>query len=186
VCPGQYSGLMTIRTTRLDLVPVEPSDAHAALSGERRPDWASDYPTEGDLVIARLIAQNPVLSADAYVPYKITLRASGQVIGGCGFIGPPDATGSVEIGYGLAQSHRGKGIATEAVNGLVDEAWKDPVVKLVFALTDQDNEPSQGVLRRAGFRQVDSDSEHLRWEIVRPLERLSGSDPGVIELPQGT
>lgn len=165
-----------IRTTRLNLVPVETSDAHAALSGERRPDWASDYPTEGDVVIARLIAENSVLSADAYVPYKIALRESGQVIGGCGFLGPPDTKGSVEIGYGLAPSQRGKGIATEAVNGLVDKAWTDPLVTLVFALTEEGNEPSQGVLRRAGFRQVDSGIEQLRWEIVRPLDRLPGSD----------
>lgn len=160
---------MIIRTTRLALVPVEPSDAHAALSGERRPDWVSDYPTEGDLVIASLIANKVLVGTDAYVPYKIILRASGQVIGGCGFMGPPDATGAVEIGYGLAPSQRGKGIASEAVNGLVDRAWSDARVKVVFARTDQDNEPSQGVLRRAGFRQVDSDGAEQRWEIVRQL-----------------
>ena len=156
-----------IRTARLDLVPVEPSDAHAALSGERRFDWARDYPTEGDIVIAGLVAQTSVARTDAYVPYKITLRALGQVIGGCGFLGPPDATGSVEIGYGLVPSQRGKGIATEAVNGLLDAAWRDPVVKLIIAFTDRDNEPSQGVLRRVGFQQVDSNSEQLRWEIER-------------------
>jgi len=158
---------LIIRTARLNLVPVEPSDAQAALSGDRRADWVSDYPTAGDLVIASLIANNVTVGADAYVPYKIILRASGQVIGGCGFMGPPDATGAVEIGYGLAPSQRGKGIATEAVGGLVGEAWKDSRVKVVFARTDQDNEPSQGVLRRAGFRQVDSDSEQLRWELAR-------------------
>jgi ribosomal-protein-alanine N-acetyltransferase len=158
---------MIIRTERLDLVPVEPPDAHAVLSGERRPEWAGDYPTEGDLVIASLISETSVVRTDAYVPYKIILRASGQVIGGCGFLGPPDSTGSVEIGYGLAPSQRGKGIATEAVKGLVDQAWRDPVVKLVFAFTDKDNEPSQGVLRRAGFLQIDSDSDQLRWEIDR-------------------
>jgi ribosomal-protein-alanine N-acetyltransferase len=156
-----------IRTARLDLVPVEPSDAHAALSGERRPEWAGDYPTEGDIVIAGLVAQNSIARTDAYVPYKITLRASGQVIGGCGFLGPPDATGSVEIGYGLVPSQRRKGIATEAVKGLLDAAWRDPVVKLVVAFTDKDNEPSQAVLRRVGFQQVDSNSEQLRWEVER-------------------
>jgi ribosomal-protein-alanine N-acetyltransferase len=158
---------LIVRTARLDLVPVELSDASAALSGERRSDWVSDYPTEGDLVIAGLIADNAILGTSAFVAYKITLRASGQVIGGCGFLGPPDATGAVEIGYGLAPSQRGNGIATEAVNGLVEEAWKDGGVKSVFALTDEVNGPSQAVLRRAGFRQVDSDGERLRWEIGR-------------------
>jgi len=56
---------LIIRTARLNLVPVEPSDAHAALSGDRRADWVSDYPTEGDLVIASLIANNVSVGADA-------------------------------------------------------------------------------------------------------------------------
>lgn len=169
-----YTGLMIIRTERLTLAPVEPSDAHVLLSGERQSDWTADYPTEGDLVIARLIADNPVVpvaGTKQYVPYKIILNASGQVIGGCGFLGPPDATGSVEIGYGLVPSQRGKGIATEAVDGLIAEAWRDTAVEVVFALTDQDNEPSQGVLRRLGFQQVASEGEETRWEIVPSVNR---------------
>jgi ribosomal-protein-alanine N-acetyltransferase len=158
---------MIIRTARLDLAPVEPSDARAVLSGERQQEWAIDYPAEGDIVIAGVVAQDSAARADAYVPYKITLRASGQVIGGCGFLGPPDATGSVEIGYGLVPSQRGKGIATEAVNGLLSTAWTDPLIKLVVAFTDRDNEPSQDVLRRVGFRHVHSDNRQLRWEIAR-------------------
>lgn len=158
---------MIIQTARLDLIPVEPPDADAVLSGERSSDWASDYPSEGDVVIARLIAESSARRTDAYVPYKIILRASGQVIGGCGFLGPPNSSGSVEIGYGLVPSHRGKGIATEAVRGLVEHAWKDRVVKQVFAMTDNDNDPSQGVLRRAGFQHVDSDGNQLLWEVHR-------------------
>ena len=143
-------------------MPVEPSEAQAVLSGERRADWVIDYPTEGDVVIAGLVAQSSVARADAYVPYKITFRASGLVIGGCGFLGPPDTTGAVEIGYGLVPTQRGTGIATEAVNGLLDAAWSDPAVTIVVAFTDRDNDASQGVLRRAGFRQVDSNTEQLR------------------------
>jgi [ribosomal protein S5]-alanine N-acetyltransferase len=166
-----------IRTGRLDLVPVELSDAHAVLSGVRRPDWATDYPTEGDSVIAGLIAQNSTARTDTYTHYKITLRAMGQVIGGCGFLGPPDPTGSVEIGYGLVPSERGKGIATEAVKGLLEAAWKDPVVNLVVAFPDRDNELSQGVLRRVGFQRVDSNSEQLRWEIKRQPRSPIGTAP---------
>jgi ribosomal-protein-alanine N-acetyltransferase len=156
-----------IRTGRLDLVPVELSDAQAVLNGVRQPDWALDYPSEGDIVIAGLIARNSTVRTDSYTHYKITFRAIGQVVGGCGFLGPPDATGSVEIGYGLVPSERGKGIATEAVKGLLEAAWKDPLVNLVVAFPDRDNEPSQGVLRRVGFQHIDSDSAQVRWEIKR-------------------
>jgi [ribosomal protein S5]-alanine N-acetyltransferase len=158
---------MTISTERLDLEPVELSDAHGALNNERRSEWVSDYPTEGDLVIARLIADNPGVCVGTYVPYKIIVRASCQVIGGCGFLGPPDETGLVEIGYGLAPSQQCMGFATEAVKGLVNHAWTDRLVRGVFALTDSDYLPSQNVLVRAGFRQVSPSSEALRWEIRR-------------------
>jgi [ribosomal protein S5]-alanine N-acetyltransferase len=158
---------LIIQTLRLDLAPVDADDARAVLSGERLVGWASDYPTEGDFVVARMVVGNPGSLHNPYVPYKIRLRAPGLVIGGCGFLGPPDPAGSVEIGYGLAPSHRGQGLATEAVNGLIESAWKDPRVNLVIALTDKDNEPSQGVLRRAGFVQVDAGTEALRWECRR-------------------
>lgn len=147
--------------------PVELSDAHDALNGARHPDWASDYPTEGDLVIAGLIRNNPALCAGTYVPYKIIVRTASQVIGGCGFMGPPDDTGLVEVGYGLAPSQQRMGLATEAVNGLVSQAWQDPLVRGVFALTDPDNLPSQNVLVRAGFRQVGSTGDQTRWETQR-------------------
>lgn len=158
---------MMIQTARLDLAPVDLTDAEAAMQGDRLAAWAVDYPTEGDLVIARLVADGVTLGADPYVPYKVTVRDTGTVVGGCGFLGPPDSTGAVEIGYGLAPSHRGQGIATEAVVGLVKETWKDPRVKLVIAFTDADNEPSQAVLRRAGFHVVVSEGEQLRWEAGR-------------------
>ncbi len=51
--------------------------------------------------------------------------------------------------------------------GLLDAAWRDPVVKVVVAFTDSDNEPSQGVLRRAGFQQVDLNTDQLWWEVER-------------------
>jgi hypothetical protein len=70
--------LMIIRTKRLDLVPVESIDAHAALNGERRPDWAKDYPTKGDLVIARLISETLVMRAVRSVQDRLARTGSGD------------------------------------------------------------------------------------------------------------
>jgi ribosomal-protein-alanine N-acetyltransferase len=159
---------VAIRTPRLELDPFGPDEARALLDGERRDHWASDYPTDGDVEIAHFIAANPASWVGPYVPYKVVVLYSGLVIGGCGFFGPPDTDGLVEIGYGLAPSHRGMGFATESVQGLLTRAWQDPGVRTVFATTDADNAPSHAVLQRAGFRQVASESEQFRWEIGRP------------------
>ena len=37
------------------------------------------------------------------------------MIGAAGFTGQPDETGAVRVGYGLAESARGHGYATEAL-----------------------------------------------------------------------
>jgi RimJ/RimL family protein N-acetyltransferase len=49
-------------------------------------------------------------------------RASGGTIGQCGFKGPPGTDGVVEIAYGIAPEHQGKGYATEAAAALTDYA----------------------------------------------------------------
>ena len=41
------------------------------------------------------------------------------MIGAAGFQGPPDDTGAVRVGYGLAESARGHGYATEALRALL-------------------------------------------------------------------
>jgi [ribosomal protein S5]-alanine N-acetyltransferase len=132
---------MRLSTRRLDLETVEVSEAHAAPSGERDPDWADDYPTEGDLVIARLVADNPIVSVGAYLRFKIIVRDSRQVVGRCGYLGLPDAPWSGAIGYGLALSPRGKGFATEAVQALTAQAWRESSVRMGFAVTDRDKQP---------------------------------------------
>jgi [ribosomal protein S5]-alanine N-acetyltransferase len=170
---------VVIRTERLDLEPVELSEAHRALKGERHAEWAADYPTEGDLVIARLMADSPNVCNGTYVPYKIIVRAAHRVIGGCGFLGSPDDAGRVEIGYGVAPSQRRMGFATEAVKGLVSQAWQDRVVQGVFALTDSDNLPSQRVLVGAGFEKIGPVEDRLRWEIRRE------SDPQILTQTHG-
>jgi RimJ/RimL family protein N-acetyltransferase len=100
--------------------------------------------------------------AGPWVPYTIEVRASGRVVGGAGFHGPPDACGTVEIGYGLAESARGHGYAGEAVSALVALAAQLGARQAVAEL-EYDNRPSANVLRRAGF----AEQAPLRW--VRQL-----------------
>src|SRR5262245_56635616 len=39
-------------------------------------------------------------------------RLSGDIVGGCGFKGPPGADATVEVAYGVAPEHQGQGYAT--------------------------------------------------------------------------
>ena len=59
--------------------------------------------------------------------------------------------GSVEIGYGVSETQRGQGYATEAVHAAVRWALRQPGVTRVEAETEPGNQASQRVLEKCGF-----------------------------------
>jgi RimJ/RimL family protein N-acetyltransferase len=106
--------------------------------------------------------------------FQIILRDTGEVIGDIGFHGPPDpagppgTAGTVEIGYGLVEQHRGRGLAGESAVAICGLAWSRPAVARIIAETDAANTPSAGVLLHAGFRD-DGTADGLRhFSLDRP------------------
>ncbi len=83
------------------------------------------------------------------------------MIGAAGFMGAPDDTGAVRVGYGLAESARGQGYATEALRGLLDWARTQDGLTCVLADTTRTNVRSQKVTERAGMKRVGEDGELL-------------------------
>jgi RimJ/RimL family protein N-acetyltransferase len=77
-----------------------------------------------------------------------------EVVGACGYKTAPDADGWVEIGYGVAETRRGRGHATRAVAEMIALAAADPHIRALTAQTALANAASQGVLARNGFTQV--------------------------------
>lgn len=58
---------------------------------------------------------------------------------------------SADIGYWVAQTHAGRGIATRAVKEVLDYAWDELGLLRIQAATLPDNEPSMKVLVHNGF-----------------------------------
>jgi putative acetyltransferase len=135
---------------RLELRPMPWDAVEAIVHGDRRPDWAEDFPADGDRVIAGILYKSGARVHDRWGHYQVVERASGAVVGGIGFFGPPE-DGVTEIGYGIVPSRQGHGYATEAVNAMVAIAWESPGTTTVIANTDTDNVASQRVLEKAGF-----------------------------------
>jgi ribosomal-protein-alanine N-acetyltransferase len=89
--------------------------------------------------------------------YAIRRRTAVQaaaLVGVAGFIGPPDASGVVELGFSVLPSLRGQGHATEMAAALVDYALAQPAVELVIAHAHITNRPSISVLLSSGFQAV--------------------------------
>jgi RimJ/RimL family protein N-acetyltransferase len=95
----------------------------------------------------------------------------GAVVGDCGWFGPPDDEGAVEIGYGLAASARRQGLGTEAVAVLAAWAEQQPGVRLVSAEVLVGNEASLRLLARLGFTEMGSHPPYLR--LVRPAPGMA-------------
>lgn len=96
-------------------------------------------------------------------------RANGCTVGQCGFKGPPGKDGVVEIAYGMAPEHQGKGYATEAAAALTDYAFRQREVRAVRAHTLPEINASTRVLTKSGFRRVGEvidpeDGLVWRWE----------------------
>lgn len=95
----------------------------------------------------------------------------GALVGFGGFKGPP-ADGRVEIGYAVAPSRQGRGIATAASRWMIERA-RESGVGTVVAHTLAAPNASTAVLERCGFVHVDTTGDPdgdvtddvFRWEL---------------------
>ena len=99
-------------------------------------------------------------------------RSTGAVVGSCGFKGPPNKDGLVELAYQVNQDYRGRGYATEAAVALATFAFTDGRVRRVLGHTRLGNAESGRVLANSGFRYVGEvidpeDGPVDRWELTR-------------------
>jgi [ribosomal protein S5]-alanine N-acetyltransferase len=83
--------------------------------------------------------------------YLPILKAENMLVGSGGYTGFPTEEGVVEIGYEIAESYRGKGLATEVVQALVLHAFTDKQVLKVQAHTLPVENASNHILKKFGF-----------------------------------
>jgi RimJ/RimL family protein N-acetyltransferase len=95
-------------------------------------------------------------------------RQDSLAVASMGFKSPPDATGTVEIGYAVNASVRGLGYATEMATALAAWALDQPGVRRVTAECLETNVASARVLEKSGFRRLgrhrSEDGDVLLWE----------------------
>ena len=152
-----------IETARLRLIPNTPDDVRAQIEkmdARTRKELSQDW-------LARFAAATAV---DPWVlGFAMVHRSTAGSIGSCGFKGPPDVDGMVEIAYGVDPEHQNRGYATEAAAALVAFAFDSGQVRVVRAHTFAEESASTRVLTRCGFRPVGQviepeDGLVWRWE----------------------
>jgi len=157
--------VLPLRTPRLVLFPATPEvleaelaspEALAAVLGADVPaSWPPElYDTDAVRWVLQWLADHES-DADWCLYYVATLSddetARPALVGIAGYKGAPDASGVVEIGYGVVAEQRRRGYASEAVRALLVRAFGDPRVTGVSAQTLPVLDASIGVLRGTGF-----------------------------------
>ena len=122
-----------IATKRLVLDPVARETARAVVDGTDGLQHGPGWPHADTLDALRMVEHG----SEAWLVLE-----DGVVVGDAGTHGPPDEHGDIEIGYGLAEPARGRGLATELVPALAQHLLARPDVRRVVA---------RAVLARLGF-----------------------------------
>ncbi|MCA9100889.1 MAG: GNAT family N-acetyltransferase [Pirellulales bacterium] len=156
--PAEIVALVDGNDTYRNVSGLEPASGlrEFFVSGELSPDW-----------LAQLRA------AEKADPWKwgfaLLLRGTNLVVGTCGFKGPADGEGVVEIGYGIVADHQGRGFASEATAALVAFASTCGDVRRLRAHTLPEANASTRVLSKCGFEFIGDvidpdDGPVWRWE----------------------
>lgn len=172
-----------LTTPHLQLIPCTPALFEAALAGPHvlaavlgvaaEPGWPGSAEAQAALGPGyQRLRRDPALQS--WWLYLLVHRPDQQLIGLAGFKGRPDAQGAVEIGYSVTEAYRGRGLATEAAQALVQHAFAHPEVRRVTAFTLPAPSASGRVLTKAGLGYqgpvLDPNwGEVWQWDCLRPV-----------------
>ncbi|HEU5212583.1 MAG TPA: GNAT family N-acetyltransferase, partial [Gaiellaceae bacterium] len=141
----------------------------AALLGASVPD---DWPDRHDERFLRLRLGQVRAHADLqeWSVRGVVLAEDRALVGHIGFHGPPGVNAlrsprGVEVGYSIFPAFRRRGIAAEAVRGLIDWAHDERGIHEFVASVSPVNDASLGVVAKLGFEHV---GEH--WDEEDGLE----------------
>ncbi|MFB0921518.1 MAG: GNAT family N-acetyltransferase [Oscillospiraceae bacterium] len=164
---------MKVDTERLELVALDARQMRlwlrdlSALEKELNCTYKAEA-LEGDFL--RIVEGQAKLTEENAAEYYwhsfwfLIRKSDRTVVGSADFKKGPNEKGEVEIGYGLGKEFEHNGYMTEAVKAMCDWAKRQPKVKNVIAETLLDNQPSQNILKRCGFKET-SRGESVWWRV---------------------
>ncbi len=174
---------MQLRTRRLTLYAAtlahvrseleDPGRLRLLLDAEVPAAWPPGEYDRGAMEFFRACLEAGGAEAEGWYGWYAVREADGEgpraLVGSGGYLGPPDPSGVVEIGYSVLPEWQRRGYASEIVRALVTRAFTQPGVRKVIAHTTLANAGSVAVLARCGFQQVGTGAEpgSVRFERAR-------------------
>jgi ribosomal-protein-alanine N-acetyltransferase len=165
----------SIRSARLDLIPLTPEFLRASLAGDLPlagrlvglslpEDWMNDDPPLA--LRLRQLDEDP--SLQPWLLRAIGLRDRGVMVGHIGFHTRPGADylvelspGGVEFGYTVFPAFRRRGFAREASEALMAWAAEAHRVSRFVVSISPNNIASQSLAAQLGFRRIGSHMDEV-------------------------
>lgn len=116
-------------------------------------------------------------------PWLFLISGPGAAVGTGGFKGAP-AHGRVEIGFGVAESCRGRGYATQAILCLVEIARSQDHVNEVYAQCAISNVASRRVIEKCGFSHIGQQTTEADGLVDQWLTRWRMPNPAAWTSPE--
>jgi len=169
----------SIATERLLLRPWEPRDLAPFAAINADPEVMRYFPApmaqqETEEAMARYNAQ---LARDGFTMFAAEDRATGELLGILGaqtmrFAIPNVAQPAVEIGWRLATTAQGKGLATEGATAILNFLCETTSLTEVVAITAVENKPSRRVMEKLGMTYMPTlDFDHPNIPADSPVNR---------------
>jgi len=160
---------MPVQPRRVTLSALTPDDAHRTLQGQRRAgeSWARAYPlpVDRDLIHSVIVEHTDGTIVGPFTHYQIELGANRLVIGGAGFLHPPDEFGAVEITFGIVPEHTGYGYGAEVVAALVSIAARSGA-DFVIASSKVANVGTHSTLIAGGLSEIVRDDNTVHFAAI--------------------
>ncbi|WP_280267989.1 GNAT family N-acetyltransferase [Nocardia wallacei] len=118
---------------------------------------------------ARQAREDPACTA--WVTGAVIDVARQLTVGMAGYHAPPDASGTVEVGYAIDPAYRRRGYARAALEALLRRAGDDPRIRTVRASISPDNTASYRLAARYGLVEIgrqwdEEDGLEIVYEIL--------------------
>jgi len=97
--------------------------------------------------------------------WTVISKEDNKMVGDLCFMGEPNADGEIEIGYGTYEESRKRGFMTEALNGMIKWAEKQPNIKSILAGTKKNNIASFSVLKKNNFIKYGETDSLFSWRL---------------------
>ena len=153
-----FSHIPTIKTNRLILRAVKPSDAidvYEYSSDAEVPKYLLWYPHSSiEYTREQLNRIKQEYRIGKYYDWAIELSQGehrGKMIGTCGFTSFDFQNNSAEVGYVLNRNFWGKGIAAEALSAIISFGFDELILRRIEAKFIAENLKSRRVMEKCGM-----------------------------------